>query len=87
MKFLMPCLVLEMPLHVEEFIFVVDEAVGVTAEAVHVAITVGSAAIGKEDGDLMKGFGRERPEIPHHGGGFEIGFGIALLGVDEVAEF
>ncbi len=75
-----------MPLHVEEFIFVVDQAIGVAAESVHVAITVWSAAIGEENGDLMQGFGGERPEIPHHGGRFKIGFGIALLCVNKIAE-
>jgi hypothetical protein len=34
----------------------------------------------------MEGFGREAPEVPHHGGGLEVRARLALLGVDEVAE-
>lgn len=36
---------LEMPFHVEELIFGVDQAVGMATEAIHMAISVGSAAI------------------------------------------
>ncbi len=61
---------LEMPFHIEEFVLGIDQAEGVAAETVHVAITVGRTAIGKQDGDLMQRFRRKRPEIPHHGGRF-----------------
>ncbi len=64
----------------------VDEREGVRAEAVHVAVAVGDAAVGEEDGDLVEGLGGERPEVPHHGRGLEVGAGLALLGVDEVGE-
>lgn len=35
----------------------------------------------------MKRFRRERPEIPHHRWGFEVGLGITLLGMNKIAKF
>src|SRR6267142_259381 len=34
----------------------------------------------------MKRLGRERPEVPHHRGRFQVGMRVALLRVDEIAE-
>ncbi len=77
---------LEVPLHVEQFVPGIDETEGMAAEAVHVPIAVRRAAIGEKNRDLVKRFGRERPEVPHHRGRLEVGLRIALLSMNEVAE-
>jgi hypothetical protein len=58
----------------------------VTAEAVHVPVAVGSAAIRKQDGHLMQRFRGQRPEVPHHRRRLQIRFRIALLRVNEIAK-
>src|SRR5258708_21318454 len=75
-----------MPLNVEQLILAVDQAESVAAEAVHVPVAVGRAAIREQYRDLVKRFRRERPEVPHHGRRLEIGLRISLLRMNEVAE-
>src|SRR5208282_1127616 len=77
---------LEMELHPGPLAFGVDEAVGVAAETMHMAIALGQAAVGKQDRDLMQALGREGPEIPHRRRVAQIALGIALLRADEVGE-
>ncbi len=67
--------------------FTIDQAEGVTAEAVHEPITIGDATIGKQDGDLMQRLGRVRPEIPHHLRALQIGPWVTLLRMDEIRKF
>ena len=64
----------------------IDQTEGMAGETIHVAVAVRGAARTEQNGHLMQRFGRQRPEIPHHGGGFQVGIGAALLGVDEVTE-
>src|ERR1700730_12426106 len=57
------------------------------AEAIHVPVTIGSTAIGEQNGDLMKRSRGQRPEVPHHRRRFQISLRVALLGVNEVTKF
>jgi len=50
---------LEMELYPEVLAFFVVPHVGVTAVTVHVTVTMGRAAVGKENGNLMDGFGSQ----------------------------
>ena len=77
----------EMELDPKAFIVGIDEAVGVAAVAIDESIALRQTAVAHEYGDLVQAFGRERPEIPHGGIGAHIGFGIALLRMNEIAEF
>jgi hypothetical protein len=77
---------LKVPLHVKKLILAVDQAEGVAAVTVHVPVAVRRAPVGEKNRHLMQRLGGERPEIPHHRGRFEVGFRIALLRVDEIAE-
>jgi DNA-binding transcriptional LysR family regulator len=86
-KILGALLGLEVPFHVEQFVVGIDEAERMTAETVQVPVAIGSTAIGEENSDLMERFRRQRPEIPHHRGRFQIGLRVALLGMDKVAKF
>lgn len=52
----------------ETFVLRVDEAVGMAAKSVHVAIAGRNAAVAHDDGDLMQCFGQQGPEIPVIGG-------------------
>ncbi|CFP67595.1 Uncharacterised protein [Bordetella pertussis] len=77
---------LEVELDVETLAGVVDEAVGMRAEAVLLAIVLRQSAIAHQDGDLVQRFRVERPEVPGGGGVAQVGLGVALLGMDEVGE-
>ncbi len=82
----MPCSDLKWNLHPEALARRVDEAVGVAAEAVHLPVVLRQAAVGEQDRHLVQALRRQRPEVPHRRGAAQIGLGIALLRVDEVAE-
>ncbi|MNE29201.1 hypothetical protein D3C80_1226750 [compost metagenome] len=77
---------LEVPLDPSALTLCIDQAVGVAAKAMHVAIAVRNATIGKEDGDLVQRFWGMRPEVPHHLSVLQVGLRVALLGVDKVRE-
>jgi hypothetical protein len=62
----------------------VDELEGMARVAVHVAVVLGDAAVGEEDGDLVNALGGKRKEVPEHVGILEIGLGVPLLRVDEI---
>jgi len=81
-----PLLRLEVPFDRAQFILGIDQTECVAAETVHVTVAVGSAPVGKQDCHLLQGFGRKRPEIPHHVRGLQIVLRIALLRMDEIAE-
>src|SRR5690606_692261 len=77
----------EVELHPEQFILRIDEAEGVATESMHVPVAVGCAAVGHQEHHLVKAFGVKTPEIPYHGCALTVSVWIALLGVNEVAEF
>ncbi len=54
--------------------------------AVHVPQGPRGAAVRHQDGDLVRGLGGQRPEIPLHVVVAQAGVRLALLGVDEVLE-
>ena len=76
----------EVELHPEALVLGVDEAVGVAAEAVHVAEAARDAAIAHDDRDLVQRLGQQRPEVPVVVGAAHAGARIALDGVVEVGE-
>src|SRR5690606_25097023 len=77
---------LEVELAPHALALVVDQRIGVAAVAVHVPVAGGYAAIGKENRHLMQRFRAKRPEIPLHVHVAHVGFGIALLGMNELGE-
>ncbi len=64
----------------------VDEAVGVAAEAVHVAQAFRNPPVAHQDHHLVERFRTQRPEIPTGRIAAHVVFRVALLGVDEVRE-
>ena len=76
-----------MPLAVEELVLGIDQAKGVAAESVHMAIAVRSSTVREKNRYLVQRFRREGPEIPHHRWGLQIRLWIAFLRVDKIAEF
>lgn len=64
----------------------INEFEGVTSIAVHVAVAVWSASVGKENSYLVKAFRRVREEAPKHVGIGYVGLRTSLLRVDEVGE-
>ena len=64
----------------------VDEAEGMTAEAVHVPVRAGYAAVAHDDSHLVQCFGQQRPEIPVVGGAAQVGLGITLDCVVQVGK-
>ena len=77
---------LEMQFDVMDLASCIDPLVGVAGVAVHVAVAIGSAAVGEEDRDLVDALRHQRPEVPHCVGIAKIGLRRFLLGVDEVRE-
>ena len=77
---------LQVPLDPDALAGRVDQAEGVAAEAVHVAVAVGRAAVAEQDRDLVQALGRLAPEVPLHLGRFQVCPRVALLGVDEVGK-
>ncbi len=82
-----PLVGLEVIFDPEGFAPGVDPLEGVRAEAVHVAIAGGNAAIAEQHGELVRGLRRMGEEIPGVLGLLHVGEGIALLRMDEVGEF
>lgn len=54
---------------------------------VFLVITIGSPAVREQNHHLMDGFGVLGEVIPECIGVFQVGLGVAFLGVDEVGEF
>ena len=54
----------EMEFHPKTLARFVPEAVSMRTEAVHMAVTGGNAAVAHDDGNLVQGFGQQRPEVP-----------------------
>src|SRR5258708_16807204 len=79
-----PLLTAEVKLHPDSLVVGVEKAVGVAAEAMHVAIGTRNAALTHDDGDLMQGLGQQRPEVPVVVGAAHTGTRIALDRVVEV---
>ena len=77
----------EMELNPCALIILVDEAVSVAAEAVHVAERGRNTARRHGDCDLMERLGQQCPEIPVAGGTAHAAAWVALDGVVEVGEF
>ena len=77
---------LEVELDPEALVRLVDERVGMRAEAVHEAVALRQAAIREQDRDLVQALGAERPEIPHGGRRAQVRGRMALLRADEVGE-
>ena len=76
----------EVELHPEALVRGVDEAEGVAAEAVHVAIGERDAAIAHDDRDLVQRLGQRGPEVPVVLRAAQVGARVALHGVVEVRE-
>ena len=77
---------LEVELDPMALVFRVNEAEGVTAEAVHVPVGRRNAAVAHDDRDLVQGFWQRRPEIPVVLGAAHIGARIAFDRVVEIGE-
>ncbi len=73
--------------HPGALIFGIDQAEGVGAKAVHVAVAGGDAALAHGDGHLVQRFGQRSPEIPVVLRAAHVGARIALDGVVEIGEF
>ena len=82
-----PLLGAEMKLDPVALVLGVDEAEGVAAETVHVAVGSGNAPVAHDDGDLVQRLGQRGPEVPVVLGAAQVGAGISLDGVVEVGEF
>ena len=77
---------LEVVLDPEALTVGIDPLVGVRAESVHVPPRLRNAAIAHQPGDLMRGFGPQRPEVPLHVVIAKSRTGKSLLRTDEVGE-
>ena len=64
----------------------IDEAEGVRAKAVHVAVAGGQAAVAHHDGDLVQRLGQRAPEVPVVFGAAQVGARVALDGMVQVRE-
>ena len=76
----------QVELHPGALVVLIIEAVGVTAEAVHVAERQGYAARTHRDGDLVQCLGKEGPEVPVVRCAAHARAWVALDGVVEVGE-
>ena len=76
----------EVELHPEALAVGVGEAVGVRAEAVHVAEAARDAAVAHHHGHLQQGFGQQRPEVPVVARAAQVGMRVAFHGLVEVGE-
>ncbi|OPZ22829.1 MAG: hypothetical protein BWZ10_00217 [candidate division BRC1 bacterium ADurb.BinA364] len=77
---------LEVELDPETLVFGVDQAEGMAAVAVHVAVGQRNAALAHGDGDLVQRFGQRGPEVPVVARAAQIGLWIALHGVVQIGE-
>ena len=77
----------EMEFHPKTFARFVPEAVSMRTEAVHMAVAGGDAAVAHDNGNLVQGFGQQRPEVPVVRSGTHIGARVAFDGFVQVWEF
>ena len=77
---------LEVELHPHALVIFVDQAERVAAEAVHVTVAGGDAAVGHDDGHLMQRLGQARPEVPVALRRVHVGMRVALHHVVEIDE-
>jgi hypothetical protein len=75
-----------MEFHSNALVRGIDEAVGVAAEAVHMAEAFGNAALAHDDRYLMQRFRQQRPEIPVVVGAAHAGPRIAPDGAVEIGK-
>ena len=76
----------EVELHPEALAGRVPEAVGMRAEAVHVAVAGGDATVAHHDGDLVQRLRQQGPPVPVVGGAAQVGARVALDHLVEVGE-
>ena len=77
----------EMEFHPKTLARFVPEAVCMRTEAVHMAVAGRDTAVAHDDGDLVQGFGQQRPEVPVVHGGAHIGARVAFDGFVQIGEF
>ena len=77
----------EVEFHPKTLARFVPEAVGMRTEAVHMAVAGGDAAVAHDDGNLVQGFGQQRPEVPVVFCGAHIGARVAFDCLVQVREF
>ena len=77
----------EVEFHPKALVFGIDKAISVRAEAVHVAVAFRNAAVAHHDGDLVEGFGQQRPKIPVVARAAHIGARVAFHHAIEVFKF
>ena len=77
---------LEVVLNKECFAGGVDPLEGMGTVSIHVSVTIWRSTIRHEDGNLMKGLWRVRPEVPGHLSRLHTRLWVSLLAVDEVWE-
>src|SRR5258708_31753835 len=51
-------------LHPDPLVLGVEEAIGMAAEAMHVAKATRNSPLAHDDGDLVKRLGQQRPKVP-----------------------
>ena len=73
-----------MELDPEPFIFGIDEAEGMAAESVHMAVRIWNTAVAHDNSNLVQCFRKRGPEIPVVFGTSHIGARITLDGMIEV---
>ncbi len=81
-----PLLGLQVELDPVPLVLGVDEAEGVAAETVHVAVGGGDAPVAHDDGDLVERLRQGGPEVPVVLGAAHVGAGVPFHGVVEVGE-
>ncbi len=64
----------------------IDEAEGMAAETVHVAVAGRNAPVAHDDGDLVQGLGQRGPEVPVVEGAAQVGAGVAFDGMVQVGK-
>ena len=74
---------LEVPFHIHSFSVIVHTFECVRAVAIHMAVSIGSSSVGKQDAHLMNGLWTQRKKIPHGIWILAMSGWIALLGMNE----
>ena len=77
----------EMEFHPKTLARFVPEAVSMRTEAVHMAVAGWDTAVAHDDGNLVQGFGQQRPEVPVVRSGAHIGARVAFDRLVQVGEF
>jgi hypothetical protein len=77
---------LEVEFHPDALVVLVDQAEGMAAVAVHLAVVLRQAPVAHRDRDLMQRFRQQGPEVPVVVGAAHVGLGIALHRMVQVRE-